>query len=101
MLLKNTCHGVHISLQAYKPISLQACKFVKNELLHTYVLRIVLLNFKLLFIVFFKESFPGRGLHFSMGGGFAFQIGGASFLNEGVPHGGESALVGVWSGLSM
>ena len=64
MLLKNTCPGVHISLQAYQPISLQACKFVKNELLHTYVLRIVLLNFKLLFIVFSRNHFLEEGFTF-------------------------------------
>ena len=34
MLLKNTCHGVHM-LVKLPAISLQACKFVKNELLHT------------------------------------------------------------------
>ena len=35
ILLKNTCGGVHliVKLQA---ISLQACKFTKNELLHSY-----------------------------------------------------------------
>ena len=40
MLLKNTCEGVYliIMLQA---ISLQACKFTKNELLHTHVLRML------------------------------------------------------------
>ena len=34
-------------------------------------------------VVFFYESFPGRWLHFSVGGGFVFQIGGASFLSWG------------------
>ena len=78
-LLKNTCHGVHISLQAYKPISLQACKFVKNKLLHAYVLRIFLLNFKLLFIVFSRNHFLEEGFTFQEGRGVVFQMGGFIF----------------------
>ena len=35
-LLKNTCEGVHLILKL-PAISLQACKFTKNELFHTYV----------------------------------------------------------------
>ena len=40
MQLENTCEGVYliIMLQA---ISLQACKFTKNELLHTHFLRML------------------------------------------------------------
>ena len=30
-------------------------------------------------VIFFYESFPGRWLHFSVGGGFVFQIGGFIF----------------------
>ena len=37
--MKNTCEGVH--LLKLPTISLQACKFTKNELLHTYVSRIL------------------------------------------------------------
>ena len=35
MLSKNTCDGVHM-IVSLPPISLQAYKFTKNELLHTY-----------------------------------------------------------------
>ena len=35
MLSKNTCEGLHLILKL-SAISLQACKFTKNELLHTY-----------------------------------------------------------------
>ena len=40
MLLKNACEGVHM-LVKLPAISLQACKFSKNELLHTYSSRIL------------------------------------------------------------
>ena len=40
MLLKNTCEGVHLIVKL-PAISLQACKFTKNELLHTYFSRIL------------------------------------------------------------
>ena len=35
MLLKNTCEGVHLIVNL-PSICLQACKFAKNEPLHTY-----------------------------------------------------------------
>ena len=35
MLVKNTCEGVHLIVKL-PAISLQASKFTKNELLHTY-----------------------------------------------------------------
>ena len=35
MLSKNTCDGVHLIVKL-PAISLQACKFTKNELLHIY-----------------------------------------------------------------
>ena len=35
MLLKNSCEGVHLLVKLLA-ISLQACKFIKDELLHTY-----------------------------------------------------------------
>ena len=40
MLSKNTCEGVY-SIVKLRAISLQACKFTKNELLHTYFPRIL------------------------------------------------------------
>ena len=39
-LLKNTCEGVHLIVKLLA-ISLEACKFTKNELLHTYFRRIL------------------------------------------------------------
>ena len=35
MLSRNTCDGAHL-IVTLPAISLQACKFTKNELLHTY-----------------------------------------------------------------
>ena len=40
MLLKNTCEGVHL-LVNLAALSLQACKFTKNELFCTYFIRIL------------------------------------------------------------
>ena len=34
MVVRNTCEGVHLLVEL-TPISLFACKFTKNELLHT------------------------------------------------------------------
>ena len=34
-LLKNSCEGIHL-LVKFPAISLQACNFTKNELLHTF-----------------------------------------------------------------
>ena len=39
-LSKNTCEGVHLIVKL-PGISLQACKFIKNELLHAYFSRIL------------------------------------------------------------
>ena len=70
MLLKNTCHEVHMFV---KPaISLQAFKFVKNQLLHTYFSRIFLLNFKLLFIAFSRNHFLEEGFTFQWEGDLLF-----------------------------
>ena len=44
MLSQNTCEGVHLIVKLLA-ISLQACKFTKNGLLHTYVSRILLCFF--------------------------------------------------------
>ena len=40
MLSKNTCEGIHLIVKLLA-ISLQACKFTENELLHTYFSRIL------------------------------------------------------------
>ena len=40
MLSQNACEGVHL-IQKLPAISLQASKFTKNELLHTYFSRIL------------------------------------------------------------
>ena len=40
MMSKNTCEGVHL-IKKLPAISLQASKFTKNELLHTYFSRIL------------------------------------------------------------
>ena len=40
MVLKNTCEGVNL-LVKLPAVSLQACKFTKNELLQTYFSRIL------------------------------------------------------------
>ena len=39
MLSKNTCEGINLIVKL-PAISLQACKFTKNELLHTHFSRI-------------------------------------------------------------
>ena len=79
-------------------ISLQVCKFTKNELLHTCFLRISL-DFKLLFIVLFLEIISWNGVS-CFNGGFLFQMGrGALFLSDrggGAPHGGGHRL--SWEG---
>ena len=40
ILSKNTCEGVHLIVKL-PAIRLQACKFTKNELLHTYFSQIL------------------------------------------------------------
>ena len=67
MLSKNTCEGVHLIVKL-PAISLEACKFTKNELLHAYFSRI-LARFYLLFICAFSRN------HF-IEGCFTFQWGG-------------------------
>ena len=80
MLSKNTCDGVHLIVKLLV-ISLQACKFIKNEFLHTYFWRI-LARFKLLFIVLFPEIISWKGtlrfsgeVCFSDGGELHFYVG--------------------------
>ena len=50
MVVKNTCEGVHL-LVKLPPISLQACKFTKNELLHTNF-SMILGRFSVIIVVF-------------------------------------------------
>ena len=86
MLSKNTCEGVYL-IAKLPAISLQAFKFTKNELLHTYFSRI-LARFEVIIYCAFSRN------HF-MEGCFPFQWGrgvfrwGASFLTscpEQEPH---------------
>ena len=76
MQSKNTCEGVHLIVKL-PAISLQASKFTKNELLHTFFMDFsqILSYCFFLFIVSWKGA--------SQWEGFAFQLGGASFLSEG------------------
>ena len=72
MLSKNTCEGVHLIVKL-PAISLQACKFTKNELLHTYFSRI-LARFNVIIYCAFSISRFNGGFVFQMGGmgGFIF-----------------------------
>ena len=83
-LLKNTCAGVHLLLKLLA-ISLQVCKFTKNELHIFFKDFSQILSYYLL--CFFQEPFHGRGLHVSMGE-VVFQMG-ASFLGGGTLHAGH------------
>ena len=42
MLLKNTCEELHLKVKLLA-ITLEACKFTKNELLHTHISKILAL----------------------------------------------------------
>ena len=89
MLLKNTCEGVHLIVML-QSISLQPCKVTKNEPLPSS--HIFLKDFSQILIYyllcFFQESFYGRVLQVSMGGGgLFFRWGGFIFQwGRGVPH---------------
>ena len=77
MLSKNTCEGVHLIVKL-PAISLQACKFTKNELLHIHFSKI-LARFKvIIYCAFSKNHFMGGCLTFQWGGG-VFQMGGFIF----------------------
>ena len=76
MLLKNICVGVHIL------VKLPAANLLKMNFF-THIFQGFWLDFKLLF--FSRNHFLEGGLTFQWGV-FALQLGGASFLNEGVPH---------------
>ena len=71
---KNTCEGVQLIVKL-PAISLQASKFTKNQL-HTYFSRTLTR-----FIVLFLGIISWKGVS-------CFNWG-ASFLSEGVPHGGH------------
>ena len=79
MLSKNSCEGVHLIVKL-PAISLEACKFTKNELLHAYFSRI-LARFYLLFICAFSRNHFIEGCFTfqwggGVGGGGVFQMGG-------------------------
>ena len=88
---KNTCEEVHFILKL-PAISMQACKFTRNELLRTYFSRI-LARFQVIIYCAFTRN------HF-MEGHFAFQWRGVVFQMEG----GASFLSGVcapWGGIAF
>ena len=91
ILSKNTSEGVHLIVKL-PAISLQASKFTKNELLHTYFFN---KDFRLLIIVLFLGIISWKSVS-SFNGWFVFQMGGgASFLSGGgAPHGRASVFVG-------
>ena len=74
MLLKNTCDRVDLIVKSLT-INLEACKFTKNELLHTYFQGFQL-DFKLLFIVLFLGSILWKGVS-RFNGGVCFSDWGA------------------------
>ena len=71
---KNTCEEVHFILKL-PAISMQACKFTRNELLRTYFSRI-LARFQVIVYCAFTRN------HF-MEGRFAFQWGGGGCFSDG------------------
>ena len=81
MLSKNTCDGVHLIVKLLV-ISLQACTFIKNELLHTYFWRILARFSVIIYCAFSRNhfmegyfTFQWGGLLFRWGGGFIFMWG--------------------------
>ena len=80
ILSKNTCDGVHLIVKL-PAISLQACKFTKNELLLIYFWRILARRT--------SSHFVEGCFTFQWGlGERCFSDGGASFLSSRAPHGG-------------
>ena len=73
MLSENTCEGVHMTVKL-PAISLQVCRFTKNELLHT-CFQGFSLDFKLLIIVLFLEIISWKSVS-CFNGEFVFQMGG-------------------------
>ena len=84
-LLKNTYEGVHL-LVKLSAISLQACKFTKNKLLHAYFLRI-LARFWVIYWDFPRNHFMEGGSRFNGGNSFLSwggrPIGGHQFCRGG------------------
>ena len=81
MLSKNTCDGVHLIVKLLV-ISLQACTFIKNELLHTYFWRILARFSVIIYCAFSRNhfmegyfTFQWGGLLFRWGGGLHFYVG--------------------------
>ena len=69
MLPKNTCEGVHLMVKLLA-ISLQACKFTKNELFYTYFSRILARLKVIIYCAFSRNHFiEGRLLRVSVGAG--------------------------------
>ena len=88
---KNTCEGVHLIVKL-PAICLQASKFTKNELLHTYFFN---KDFRLLIIVLFLGIISWKSVS-SFNGWFVFQMGGFIFKwGRGTPWGGHQFL---WEG---
>ena len=75
MLSKNTCEGLHLIVKLLA-ISLQACKFTKNGLLHRYVSRILARFSGIIYCAFSRNHF--------MEGCFTFQWEGSCFSNGGL-----------------
>ena len=86
MLLKNTCEGVHLIVKL-PAISLQASKFTKNELLHTYFSKILARFWVIIYCAFSRNDFMEGCFMFQWWerGGVFFRWG-ASFLSgKGYP----------------
>ena len=85
-LTNNTCEGVHLIVKL-STISLQAYKFTKYELLHTYFSSILA---TLLFIALFLGIISCKGVSCFNRKGAVFQMGGVFiFKRGGMPHGGH------------
>ena len=89
ILSKNTCEGVHLILKL-PAICLQASKFTKNELLHTYFFN---KDFRLLIIVLFLGIISWKSVS-SFNGWFVFQMGGFIFKWGRGTHASSSVFVG-------
>ena len=88
ILSKNTCEGVHLIVKL-PAISLQASKFTKNELLHTYFFN---KDFRLLIIVLFLGIISWKSVS-SFNGWFVFQLRGFIFKWGRGTHGSASVFV--------
>ena len=94
MLSKNICEGIHLTVKL-SAISLQPCKFTKNELLHTYFSRI-LVRFEIIIYCAFSRNHLMEGCFtFQWGGGSCFSDGGLHFKWGVRPIGGINVDGGV------